>query len=521
MVNSKKKKGLKKAAKSSGATGTDSSSAAAASNTETFASSSVAARVEKIEARCTVEYATELEAKFRLSYPPEMDYDKYLNSLSNKQAKKVDSAYSKVSSLFNQGVALAKAPTGTPGISRWHLVIDKMMDAIAVIVEQAENAFLTTVGTDRRTLLSRICVTVSQCRGKALDTASQVAWAKVAIAADPTYYNAYNHLSMGHCHGGDFAKSLEAAEKAQRLLLTSENVHDTPTSTLPMRLKALQKIVNEECKVARKEMTKDRSGAAFRWWQEMSMERPARVCAFCLWPGDMKCANCRTVFYCSRDCQRFDYKEHKEVCIAPSSFKKDYPAPNFAAFELCSDAHWNFFQKQKETIRESTVLIAAANNCHAGAVKRALMNGDDVNTLGDSIREYSVHMVALRREPDNALESMKALIDHGACPNVIRGDGKHLLAICRERAKWIDDTTPSMENTMHRMRYSFSGSNELERLERQESEQLVEIVTCGIRNHKLCRLCKAKKQNNPTADAHLHGSNLTDDLLERLASNPA
>jgi hypothetical protein len=518
MVNSKKKKGPKKAAKSSGATG---SSPAAASNGETFASSSVAARVEKIEARCTVEYATELEANFRVSYPPEMDYDAYLNSLSNKQARKVQSAYEKVSSLFNQGVNLSTAPSGTPGISRWHLVIEKMMDAIAVVVEQAENAFLTTVGTDRRVLLSRICVTVAQCRGKALDTEGQVAWANVAIAADPTYYNAYNHLSMGYCNGGDFAKSLQAAEKAQRLLLANEHSHDTQSSTLPARLKALQKIVNEECKVTRKFMIKDRSGTAVRWWQEMSMERPARNCAFCLWPGDMKCGRCRTVYYCSRDCQRFDHTEHKEVCIAPSAFKKDHPAPNFAASELCSDAHWAFFEKQKNTIRESTVLIGAANNCHAGAVKRALMNGDNVNTLGDSIREYSVHMVALRREPDNAVEIMKALIDHGACPNVIRGDGKHLLAICRERAKWIDDTEPSMENTMYRMRYCFSGSTELESLERQESEQLVEIVTAGIQAHKLCQLCKAKKQNIPTADAHLRVSNLTDDLLDRLAKNLA
>jgi hypothetical protein len=277
-----------------------------------------------------------------------MEYDAYLKSLSNKQAKKVESAYEKVSSLFNQGVNLTQAPSGTPGISRWHLVIDKLMDAIAVVVEQAETAFLTTVGTDRRVLLSRICLTVAQCRGKALDTEGQVAWANVAIAAYPTYYNAYNHLSMGYCNGGDFAKSLQAAEKAQRLLLASEHTHDTPSSTLPVRLKALQKIVKEECKVTRRFMTKDRSATAVRWWQEMSMARPARNCAFCLWPGDMKCAQCRTVYYCSRDCQRFHYKEHKEACIAPSALKKDHPAPNFAASELCSDAHWAFFSKTEK-----------------------------------------------------------------------------------------------------------------------------------------------------------------------------
>jgi hypothetical protein len=512
MANNKKKKGQKKAAQSSGAAD---SSPTDASNSETFTLTSVAAQVEKIEARCTIEYAAELEAKFRLSYPPTMDHDEYLDSLSNKQAKKVESAYEKVSSLFNQAVKLTKAPTGTPGISRWHLVIDKLMDAIAVVVEQAENAFLTTVGTDHRILLSRVCLTVAQCRGKALDPVGHVAWAKVAVAADPTYFNAYNQLSLGYGNGSDFTRSLEAAEKAQMLLMTVEIAHDARTSTLPSRLEILKKIVQEDCKAARKEIIKDRSGTAVRWWQEMSMELPTRNCAFCLWPGDMKCARCRTVYYCSRDCQRFDYREHKEVCIAPSYFKKDYPAPNFAASELCSDAHWDFFQNQKKMIRESTVLVAAANNCHAGAVKRALMNGDNVNTLGDSNREYSVHMVALRREPDNAVEIMKALIDHGACPNVIRGDGKHLLAICRERAKWIDDTEPSMENTMYRMRYCILGSSELERLEREESEQLMEIVTSGIQEHKLCQLCKAKKQNNTAADAHLGLSNMTDELLKR------
>jgi hypothetical protein len=511
MVNSKKKKGPKKAANSGGATG---SSPTAASNRETFASSSVAARVEKIEARCTIEYATELEAKFRLSYPPTMNHAEYLKSLSNKQAKKVESAYQKVSSLFNQGIEFTKAPTGTPGIARWHLFIDSLMDAIAVVVEQAENSFLTTVGTDHRNLLSRVCLSVAQCRGKSLDPAAHVAWAKVAIAADPTYFNAYNQLSLGYGNGNDFAKSLEAAEKAHMLFTTSAHMHETSTTTLPMRLAILKKIVLEDCKDARKEIIQDRSGTAIRWWQEMSMEIPARNCAFCFWPGDMKCARCRTVHYCSRACQRFDYKEHKAVCIVPSSIKKEYPAPNFPASELCSDAHWEFFQKMKKQMRESTVLVPAANNCHASAVKRALMNGDNVNTLGDSNREYSVHMVALRREPDNAVEIMKNLIDHGACPNVIRGDGKHLLAICRERAKWIDDAEPSTENTMYRMRYCFRDSSEIERLERQESEQLVEIVTKGIQEHKLCQICKAKKQNNRAADAHLHLSNFTDQLFK-------
>lgn len=40
-------------------------------------------------------------------------------------------------------------------------------------------------------------------------------------------------------------------------------------------------------------------------------------------------------------------------------------------------------------------------------------------------------------------------IKHGAFPNVYRGDGRHLLSICRERDKWIDDDSPSEGNKIY------------------------------------------------------------------------
>jgi hypothetical protein len=120
-----------------------------------------ATRAEQIEARCSIEYAAELEAKFRQTYPPVVDYAEFSSSLSDNEATEAVTAYVKVVETFGKGVELLDVPTLTPGISRWHRVIDKMMDAIAVVVEDAflTDAFLTTtgeVGRDQRLLLSKI-----------------------------------------------------------------------------------------------------------------------------------------------------------------------------------------------------------------------------------------------------------------------------------------------------------------------------------------------------------------------------
>jgi hypothetical protein len=162
--------------------------------------------------------------------------------------------------------------------------------------------------------------------------------------------------------------------------------------------------------------------------------------------------------------------------------------------------------------QELTMIIPASNNCDAGAVKRALMEGEDPNALGARINEHPVHLVALRREPENAVEIMRILIKHGACPNVIRADGKHyLLAIWIERAKWIGDPEPSTLNKF----YQIEHMGNLEAAERAESQELVELVSKAIQNHQLCHLCKARKHNKPAQDIHLHMPNFTDSLLAR------
>jgi hypothetical protein len=199
---------------------------------------------------------------------------------------------------FGKGVELLDVPTLTPGISRWHRVIDKMMDAIAVVVEDAflTDAFLTTtgeVGRDQRLLLSKICLTAAQCKSKILDNAAHVAWAKATVAADPTYFNAHNILGLGYSNGGNFEKALEATEKANTLLMIFQEDLGDRALTLPERLISLRKIVNNDCKVTRKLVTKDRIQTPLSLWHDMSMQRPTKSCNFCLWPGTMRCARCK------------------------------------------------------------------------------------------------------------------------------------------------------------------------------------------------------------------------------------
>ena len=223
-------------------------------------------RSDQIEARCSIEYAAELEAKFRQTYPPIVDYGEYYSSLSDNDATEAIAMYVKVVETFAEGVEFLEAPTHTPGASHWHLVIDKMMDAIAVVVEQAEDAFLTTtgaIGRDHRLLLSKICLTTAQCKDKILDNAAHIAWAKAAVAADPTYFNAYNILGLGYSNGGRFEIALKADEKAnaERLIW----------------------LRNNDCKVTRKWIsTKDRMGTPLSLWQAMSMKRPEQCCDFCM-----------------------------------------------------------------------------------------------------------------------------------------------------------------------------------------------------------------------------------------------
>jgi hypothetical protein len=171
--------------------------------------------------------------------------------------------------------------------------------------------------------------------------------------------------------------------------------------------------------------------------------------------------------------------------------KQTYPKADYPKEELCSDDIWRDLCRSAKQQGNTPLIHCASNNCLPAAVKRALVEGASDALINDLyVCEYPIHRAALRNEPEAAVEIFGLLLKHGACPNVLRGDGRHLLEVCRERAKWIDDSEPSMGNMLFRMGHLGS----TEETERTESEKLVELVTEAIQGHKMCKFCKGRKQ---------------------------
>jgi hypothetical protein len=48
--------------------------------------------------------------------------------------------------------------------------------------------------------------------------------------------------------------------------------------------------------------------------QVEELEEDQDLCASCKKPSVSKCTNCRDVFYCSKECQKRHWKEHKFSC---------------------------------------------------------------------------------------------------------------------------------------------------------------------------------------------------------------
>jgi hypothetical protein len=71
---------------------------------------------------------------------------------------------------------------------------------------------------------------------------------------------------------------------------------------------------------------------------------------------------------------------------------------------------------------------------------------------------------------------------------------KHLLAICREQAKWINGDEPSSRHFMHRLPHGLAGhrKDEVEQLEREEqsNEELVGIASNAIKNTRFLTIAK-------------------------------
>lgn len=50
---------------------------------------------------------------------------------------------------------------------------------------------------------------------------------------------------------------------------------------------------------------------------EANEEQQQMMCPSCGKPGKFLCSRCKSVRYCSKECQKAHWKEHKKVCKAP------------------------------------------------------------------------------------------------------------------------------------------------------------------------------------------------------------
>lgn len=71
-----------------------------------------------------------------------------------------------------------------------------------------------------------------------------------------------------------------------------------------------------------------------------------------------KCENCNAVYYCSRECQKKDWQQHKPLCklsqayesLLAKVFKKDYTS--FQGIDLKNDYIFDYFKLEKEIHEE-------------------------------------------------------------------------------------------------------------------------------------------------------------------------
>ncbi len=97
-----------------------------------------------------------------------------------------------------------------------------------------------------------------------------------------------------------------------------------------------------------------------------------RLCWHCKMGEDIlkerhkRCTRCLEALYCSKACQRTDYKEHKKFCAQKLELRKDKLTENTQAFiEKVEDYGKRFFESEiselEEIIAEKNRLVLEAN----------------------------------------------------------------------------------------------------------------------------------------------------------------
>ena len=70
-------------------------------------------------------------------------------------------------------------------------------------------------------------------------------------------------------------------------------------------------------------------------------EKPSRKCVVCQTATSIKCQGCKEVYYCTTDCQKADWKQHKKKCKMPPLTIEEHVSiavPDYPCFWHCEFA---------------------------------------------------------------------------------------------------------------------------------------------------------------------------------------
>jgi ankyrin repeat protein len=160
-----------------------------------------------------------------------------------------------------------------------------------------------------------------------------------------------------------------------------------------------------------------------------------RNCAACKNSGlNFKvCSACKNVHYCSRDCQKSDWKRHKKEC-KKATRKMTTIQQKFMKAVITKIGKWN---KVKDVLKEDkdksidlnikyakgyTVLHMATHDCRVDVITQLIRKGADVNARDDT-GTCPLHCIAfIPRGKRNRMEIAKLLIKNGADVNMMDND---------------------------------------------------------------------------------------------------